>query len=119
MLPTPSLDVNRETPATFAGDELDRIVDCFIAGSRFSTTCRLLRVEGFYSAGREKGRCPFPRAPFPDPTPESFESSLETRLPTEKHGHRLRSLCETTTRGHFYWGMTQFSISIDTRLIAW
>ena len=36
---------------------------------------------------------PFPRAPFPDTTPQassSGESSLATRLSTEKHGQRFR-----------------------------
>jgi hypothetical protein len=35
----------------------------------------LPRVEGFYSAGRDKGRCPFPRAPFPEITSQSSSAS--------------------------------------------
>jgi hypothetical protein len=47
-----------------------------------------------YSAEREKGRCPFPRAPFPDPTAQSssrFESSLEKRFFSKGARPLLRS----------------------------
>jgi len=64
---------------------------------------------GFYRAELGKGRCPFPRAPIPETAtqPSSRQSSLETRLPTEKF-IELFGCCVKHNQGTFLvwrrWG---------------
>ena len=93
--PAKSRVLVRENEAGEVGDSLSR------------PASGLPRVEGLDSAGRGKGRCPFPRAPFPDPKAEpssSFESSLEKRLFRQGTRPLFRGSMKPQPRGHFYCG---------------
>lgn len=62
-----------------------------------TAACRLPRVEGFDSAGRGKGRCPFPRAPIPETTAQFVLNKIVSTLATPCDPNDLPSHGRTKT----------------------